>query len=84
MRMSTDPEKREWLLQNLRHVVAFHVGMVEASSRIAESINCDISRVMEYVASQAIVADDGMDTTYADLDDLLGIGDPVGSLSAEC
>jgi hypothetical protein len=42
----------------------------------SEALNCELQHVLDYVNGAAVVADDGMDLTNQDLDDLLGIGVP--------
>ena len=74
MRIPTDPNERERLLNKLREAVALQIALWDATSEIINSIDCEPATVDNYVSDRAISADDGMDLTLEDLDDLLGIG----------
>lgn len=76
MRIPTDLKERERLLNKLREAVALQIALWDAASEISNSIDCEPETVHNYLPGRAVTADDGMDLTLEDLDDLLGIGAP--------
>jgi hypothetical protein len=76
MRISTDVRERERLLNKLREAVALQIASWDAGNEISRSIDCEPELVHTYVPGRAVTANDGMDLTLEDLDDLLGIGTP--------
>jgi hypothetical protein len=76
MRISSDVRERERLLNRLREAVALKIATWDAVTEITGLIDCEPGRVDEYVSDRALSADNGMDLTSEDLDDLLGIGTP--------
>ncbi|HWY54046.1 MAG TPA: hypothetical protein VNZ03_06255 [Terriglobales bacterium] len=76
MRIPTDATERADLLNKLREAVAFQIGLWDAAASISESLKCDRKDVLDYLSGRAIVADDGMELSHDDLDDLLGVGIP--------
>ncbi len=48
----------------------------EAALSISETLDGDLDVILNHFNAAAITADSGMELNEADLDDLLGIGDP--------
>jgi len=76
MRIPIDATKRKELVNKLREAVAFQIGLWDAATSISDALDCDRKEVLDYVGGRAVVADDGMELSDSDLDDLLGIGVP--------
>jgi hypothetical protein len=79
MRIPTDSNERDKLLQRLREAVVYQIGLCNTAKLIEEMIDCDLSDVLKWVNDKSIVADDGMDLTGADLDEFLLIS-PQGKV----
>jgi hypothetical protein len=76
VRIPTDATERADLLNKLRDAVAFQIGLWDAAVSISDALKCDRRDVLDYVSGRATVADDGMELSQDDLNDLLGIGVP--------
>jgi hypothetical protein len=74
MKIPTTQKEREKILTNLRQAVALQIARWDISTLIEDETECDLEWVMNYISATAVVADDGMELSYADLGDFLGIG----------
>ena len=66
--------RRDAVLGKLRHAVAFQIGLWDTALEIAEMVDADLDRVLEWINATSIVADSGLELGPEDLEDFLDGG----------